>query len=230
MRRAACLALTALLAVGVLAAGPKGAAPRTAASRYPAHATGSGIGVGAVRLTPEQVRRAFASDPSRCCMVVEVAVYPESGKPLEISLNDFTLRVAGTETAARPSSAKTLAALLQKTAASQRNVTVYPQVGVGYESGPRTCDPVSGERRGGGVHVSTGVGVGIGDASPGSTDRDREVMELELDEKGLPEGPATAPVAGYLYFPLQVKKKNVTWQLEYTGRGSRLVLLVLRRP
>ena len=48
-------------------------------------------------------------------------------------------------------------------------------------------------------------------------------MELELSEKGLPEGTASAPVAGHLYFPI-ARKKNVRYQLEYTMDGEKIVL------
>ncbi len=212
--------------VGALAGGLKGTAPRTDASRYPAHAAQDVAAMGAALLSPEQARRAFASDVARRCVVVEVGIYPGGGKPLEVALGDFTLRLAGTETAVKPSSAKTLAAVLQKTAPSQRDITVYPSVEVGYESGPRTYDPVTGERRGGGLRTSAGVGVGVGDSRPASTDRDRDTMELELGEKGLPEGVTSAPVAGYLYFalPSHSRRKNAAYQLEYKLGGSQLVL------
>ncbi len=48
-------------------------------------------------------------------------------------------------------------------------------------------------------------------------------MELELGEKGLPQGNTAAPVAGYLYFSLP-KKKNVKYQLEYNLNGNKVVL------
>lgn len=226
MRRAACFALALVLAGLAAAEGPKGTVPRSAASRYPAHATRDGVAVGAALLVPEQVKRAFASDLNRCCVVVEVAVYPEQGKPLDVTLDDFTLRIAGTEVAAKPSSARLLAATLQK-APAEREVTISPHVGIGYESGPRVYDPVTGERRGGGVRTSAGVGVGVGESRPASTDRDCDTMELELSEKGLPEGMAAAAVAGYLYFNFPSKRKNAAYHLEYTLRGSKLSLRLL---
>ena len=214
---------TALIVIVVCAAvaGPKGTVPRGDASRYPAHATQ----VGALLLPPEQIKNIFVSDLGRCCVVVEVALYPEDRGPLEVSLGDFALRLAGADTATKPSSAKVVAASLQKANASDRVVTISPQVGIGYESGRPYYDPVTGERRGGGVRTSAGVGVGVGQTPPAaSTTRDRDVMELELGEKGLPEGDASAPVAGYLYFAIAPKKKVSTYQLEYLLRGSKVVL------
>ncbi len=224
----ASLAILAAAACCV-AGGSRGTAPRTEVSRYPVHARGDGVAVGAVLLSPEQIRRVFASDVARCCAVVEVAIYPEAGKPLDVSAGDFTLRLnvadtAGADIAAKPSSARVLALVLQKTSPSQRDITIYPQVGIGYESGPPWYDPVTGERRGGGLRTSAGVGVGVGDSRPASTGRDRDVMELELEEKGLPEGMISAPVAGYLYFQLPTKKKNAASQLEYRVNGGKVTL------
>jgi hypothetical protein len=74
------------------------------------------------------------------------------------------------------------------------------------------------------VYKQVGVGVGIGGGSQsGSTDKDRAAMETELSEKGLPEGAASAPVAGYVYFPV-TRKKNATFTLEYTLRGDKVEL------
>lgn len=50
-------------------------------------------------------------------------------------------------------------------------------------------------------------------------------MELELGEKGLPEGVASAPVSGYLYFALPSgKNKKGPYQLEYTLNGQKVIL------
>jgi hypothetical protein len=48
-------------------------------------------------------------------------------------------------------------------------------------------------------------------------------METEFSEKGLPEGAAAAPVAGYVYFPL-VRKKNASLQLEFVLNGNKVVV------
>ena len=47
-------------------------------------------------------------------MVVEVAIYPAKGKSINVSLNDFALQVGSTDHAIKPSSARLLAAELQK--------------------------------------------------------------------------------------------------------------------
>ncbi len=213
-----------VVAATVAIAAPKGTVPRAAADRYSIHAERNRVGIGVILLSPEQARRQFVSDVNHCCVVAEVALYPATDKALEVSLNDFVLRMNGTEVAAKPASAKVVATALQKKAGSTRDVTVYPSIGVGYESGG--YDPATGTRRSGGVYRQAGVGVGIGgsDPQPASTDKDRVAMETELSEKGLPEGAASAPVAGYIYFPLTSKKKNTTLKLEYKVNGETVSL------
>jgi hypothetical protein len=202
-----------------------GTVPRSAAAQYSAHATSERVSIGAVKLNLQQVRKTFTSDLNRCCVVLEVAIFPEKDHPANISLGDFSLRVVNAENAVRPSSAKLVASSLQQKAGSDREVTVSPSVGVGYETGTYT-DPDTGTRQhSNGVYTSAGVGVGVGNSGdqPGSTEADRKTMELELSEKGLPEGTTSAPVAGHLYFPI-AKKKNAQYQLEYTVDGKKVVL------
>jgi hypothetical protein len=215
----ACIAVFAFAA-------PKGTVARSTALKYPAHAEQEGFAMGAVLLTSQESRSNFVSDLSHCCLVVEVALYPQKGQPVDVSLNDFSLRTIGTDTAVKAGSAKLISGTLQKKAAASRDVVVSPSVGVGYESGT-VYDPMTGQpRRGGGVYTQTGVGVGIGSpgGQGGGTDADRKVMETELDEKSLPEGAVVKPVAGYLYFPLAKKAKNARYELEYTLNGTKVVL------
>jgi len=49
-------------------------------------------------------------------------------------------------------------------------------------------------------------------------------MEIELDEKGLPEGSASAPVSGYVYFPVVSRKKGTALQIEWVMNGNKVVL------
>lgn len=215
MNRKTLLLLVLLAAAPLVASGPRGTVPKFAANRYPSHAEKDSVSVGAALLTSDEVRKTFVSEVNRCCVVVEVALYPPKDKPQPVSLDDFSVRVMGSETAVKPSSAKVVAASIQKSAESQRDVTVYPSVGVGYESGPYSH----------GTYKEVGVAVGISEpgSHSGSSERDRDTMQTELSEKGLPEGTASAPVAGYLYFPL-TKKKNAPLQLECALNGNKVVL------
>jgi hypothetical protein len=224
VRRKTWTALAVALLVSLVFAAPKGTVPRSSANQYSVHAQSDGIALGARLLSAEEARKTFVSDINHCCVVVEFAIYPEKDQPLPVSLDSFTLRRTGSDTATKPSSAKVAAATLQKSAREQRDISVSPTVGVGYESG-NVYDPATGRQRRGGVYTSTGVGVGIGSkgSDPGSSEKDRAVMETELSEKGLPEGTTATPVAGYLYFPISRVKKD-TYQLEYMLNGKSVKL------
>jgi len=227
MNKKFCAAMTLFLAASMVAQGPKGTEPRLAVANYPTHAEVDGVAVGASRLTSEQAQRTFVSDVNRCCVVVEVALYPTKDKPLTISLNDFVLRAKDADIAAKPSSAKVIAASLQKKARADRDVSVSPSYGVTYQNG-RVYDPVTGQVDANGVTQTSGVIVGVGRPvpNPASTDKDRSAMEAELSEKGLPEGTVAAPVAGYIYFPISWKKLGAE-QLEYK-LGEQKVVLALQ--
>jgi hypothetical protein len=215
--------LAIVFLVSAALAGPKGTVPRSSATQYPLHARHDSISLGAKLLTREEARKTFVSDVSSCCTVIEIAVYPDSAKPLNLSLNDFVLRAANTESATKPSTPKIAAASIQKNAKSGTDVAVYPTTSIGYSSGS-VYDPVTGARQGSGVYTQTGVGVAIGSPSgPGVSDKDRTVMETELSEKALPEGATPAAVSGYVYFPVALKKKT-EYQLEYTVDGQKLIL------
>jgi hypothetical protein len=181
------------------------------------------MAVGASLLTTNQARHTFVSDVNRCCLVVEIAVYPQKGKPVNVSLNDFVLRNKDADVATKPSSAKVMAASLQKKARAERDVTVSPGYGVTHQSG-RGYDPVTGTPSGGTTQTG-GVVVGIGKGGPASTEQDRSAMEAELSEKGLPEGTISAPVAGYVYFPISSKNKGAM-QLEYKLGEDKVVLVL----
>lgn len=80
MKSAIVLAALALLAPPLLGEGPNGTVPRSAAWKYAAHAEVDGASIGAAALAPQDVHRAFSTDLNRCCLVVEVAVYPSQGQ------------------------------------------------------------------------------------------------------------------------------------------------------
>jgi hypothetical protein len=207
-------------------AGPRGTAPRASADRYHTHAQRDSVNIGAQILPPKQITKAFFSDLNRCCLVVEFAFYPKKGAQFDLSLDDFAIFESGKDVPEKPGSPIVIAALLQKKARSGSAVQVTSGASVGYESGTYT-DPATGQpMRAHGVYTSVGAGVGVSNPNPVpvSTDRDRQIMEKELTEKGLPEGKAAAPVAGYLYFSVPQRKKNAKYQLEYNLNGEKLLL------
>jgi len=223
MRR---LTSIALLACSFLAEGVAGIRPRDSSADYPAHERAGGITVAAVVVPPAQVRKIFATDLNRGgYIVVEVGVYPENGRAVDLSSADFFLRIDSETVRAVDGSA--IAAILAKnehTPMRPDDVTVVTSASVGHAS---VNDPATG-RHGSATYSDTSVGVGVGwsgAADRAAIDRDRAAMQQQLDEKSLPDGKAASPVAGYLFFPkARGKAKNVTFELTYSGTGGRLTL------
>jgi hypothetical protein len=126
----------------------------------------------------------------------------------------------------RPQTAWQVATSIQKKKDTQHDVTVAPTATVGYESGT-SIDPVTGQPvRVHGVYTAAGVSVGVDPAgSPSAAaDHEQEVMQAEFKQKGLVEGSASLPVAGYLYFPIPKKKKDAKLALEYMIEEERVTL------
>jgi hypothetical protein len=190
----------------------KGAVPRSSAARYKAHATNGHVSVGAELLTSKEVAKEFLADVNRCCLVVLVAVYPYEKEPLQLSRDDFTLAIEGTDIVETPQDARTLSSRLCN--ATNIGVTTA-SVGVGVEVGTY----------GRAVTISASVGVGTrSNGPPSAAEREREMIERELSGKSLPEARISVPVSGYLYFPLPKQKKPAKYRLEYELKGQRLVL------
>jgi hypothetical protein len=76
-----------------------GIKPRTAPADYAAQAEANGVKIAAEVLSPDNVRNLFATDLSNY-IVVEVAVWPDTGKSLDLSPVDFS---CGLTTIVRPS-------------------------------------------------------------------------------------------------------------------------------
>jgi hypothetical protein len=201
-KMASAAALACVLGLGLMAADRAGIVPLESANAYPRQAERDSFTLGAKILSAEDVRRLFASDLNKRYVVVEVAVYPREGQLVNVSADQFVLYEEVSSESARAAAPRDAARILQQTNAKRggRDIVLYPQMGVGYSSG--------GPYRRGGVDTSVGVGVGVG--GPGEpeadTPEDRDAMEAELSEKGLPSGDFAKPVAGYLYFPLKLRK------------------------
>jgi hypothetical protein len=208
---------TALMAVATIAAfadtAARGLPPRSSASDYAAQAEDNGVRIAAEVLSSDQVQNLFATDLSKY-VVVEVAVWPKTDSQLDLSPIDFGLRTDSNRGPVRPASSRTIAAINQKRGQSRRDdIVLYPSVGV------------STGTWGTGTHVGVGVGMGGGAPGPASTDGDRRTMELELDERALPDQVITKPAAGYLFFPAAAKSKKVqNYELHYDSDAAKIRL------
>ena len=203
-------------------AGSKGITPKNSADAYPAHAQVSGTGIGARLLSDGDARKALVSDVNRCCMVVEVALYPQKDKPMALAVSDFSLKLVQSGSETKASSGTVVAARLQREAIDTRDVSVSPHGSIGYQSGG--YDPITGQRAPG-PYTETGVSVARDPrgSHSGASAEDRSVMETELNEKGLHDGDVAAPVAGYVYFEVP-RNKKATYQLVYEANGEPVTL------
>jgi hypothetical protein len=211
------------LFLAALASGGDGRTPRSSSSDYPVHQDIDAATIAAVRVPPEQLNKNFPADFSKKYVVVEVAIYPKAGA-IDLVAADFVLRLADGES--HPDTAEEVAGLWRRHTTAHPDVTsngphVTTETGVILANG---TDPATGRR----VNtVGTYEGVGVSNAPnrppqypTGSSNADADRMETQLEKWALPEGKATAPVAGYLYFPVSAKRSKGALGLQYAHDGS----------
>lgn len=224
------LAFVLAAGMGLLADGGVGIRPRASAGDYSAHEMAGGVTVAASMVPRKEVRKLFAIDLDGAgYIVVEVAVYPESGHEAEIHTADFLLQVGPNSQTLRAASPRDIMSSFERKHApplppEQGGVSVYTSSTIGYESG---VDPGTGQRTRG-VYTGTGVAVTNAPAAPPpatATYPDPYAMERELADKALPDGKTSTPVAGYLYFPKPSGKgKSTSAELAYYGTVRQLKL------
>lgn len=228
MKHLKWLAIALVSATLLASDSPQGIVPRANADKYEAHATVNELAIGASLLSSSDAHKITSSDLNKCCVVVEVAIYPPKDGNADVSLSDFGLRTSGHDDTIRPSSVEVIAGKLQsQPSAPGPDYDASTNSSVSYGTG---TDPATG-RRVTTRTVSNGAGVGFGvggdpnaKASPGEIERHNK--ELELRARAVPEGSTTAPVAGYLYFAA-IKKKGVKYELEY-ALGTKTLILTLK--
>ena len=109
-----------------------GLRPHGSSVDYPAHDTVQGFAIGAVAVSPDEVKKRFSEDLSRKgYIVIEAALYPESGSPLEVSIDDFTLDLA------RPLTPATIDAQLHGRKPMPADLGIYGSVTVGDRKSTR---------------------------------------------------------------------------------------------
>lgn len=110
-----------------------GTEPRAEASRYPASTQQGQLKIGAQLLTAEQIRQSFSTELHRSVLVVEVAVYPEKGRSIDVSRSAFAVRPAGSDKASKPLHPGAAAQTAERRSGEGLETNVYQQVGIGYE-------------------------------------------------------------------------------------------------
>jgi len=230
--------LLLFLAAAALFADSAGIPPRKNVTDYPAHESAAGTTPAAALLPSAEIRSVFAADLDHAgYLVFEVAVYPQNGVQIDLGPDQFTLRAnsSGSILASLSPDAIVNKMYHGKGSAPQApgKVAVTTTTVVGWESG--------GQNRRGGVYAGQGTAVGVGDPPPGSAPLpappgpnppvDRDQLLAELTAREFPETKATAPVAGYLYFPkADSKPKSGFYELTYTPSDRSAGRIVLQVP
>ena len=243
-----------LAAMGLLASDHSGVRPRGGAKDYAAYGSAAGFTIAASVVPAGKVKHQLSPDLVKAgYTVVEVAIYPDPGKEVDVFPGDFTLRIGSNPTVANAEAPTMVVRSIEadKRAAEPQipsRVHVYGEVTTGVSTGGG--DPVTGRRYPSSVYTGTGVGVGVGDPKAGNpppTDpiysagdpRNPDVTGAgappatpwslgdKLAEKGLPKGRTRKPVAGYLYFP-QVARRLVNgsdpYHVDYSGSNVQIHL------
>lgn len=201
-----------------------GLTPRPTPADYPVHqTTADNTAIAAAFPTREVLKRSFSADLTHDWLVVEVAVYPGDNN-VKLKPENFILRVHDRDTVAvlHPVEPRDVAQ-------SERPAPERPQFGqthgsVGY-------DTVIG----GGIHAQSVGGEIHGPVdvspSPAPDTGGRDELSSELSARAFPYGAATSPVAGFLYFPLHLKKHaKPRYELEYTTREASVTLELANAP
>jgi hypothetical protein len=217
---------------GATAQATTGVHPSARPGDYDVAQHGGTVTYAASVLSAEQPRHIFSIDISKSYLVFEVACYPAEARQISIDPDDFLIRVGKNSEFVHPADAVTVASVLQQKNTPRppsNESAVYTSATVGYQSG---TDPYTG-RRVHGVYTGADVGVGPADSGPpvppppGSMPQDRVVLESQLSGKALPQGSFTAPIAGFLYFPLKAvkKKSSGTYEMDCLSNASGKVQL-----
>ncbi len=230
------LFLPLLLAVLLLATDHPGVRPRGASKDYPAHETADGITIAAAVVPAGKVQHQLSpAVVSSGYTVLEIAVYPDGGKEVNVSSDDFSMTIGSSRDVARAETPQVVASSIDSDKRMEppripAPVQVHGEETIGVTTGGR--DPATGRRYPSSVYTESGVAVGVGDPrypDPGPGRAAPQSVYERLQQKALPEGRTTKAVAGYLYFPkVSPRLANSTdpYHLAYQGPTEQIHLTV----
>lgn len=210
----------------LLAMAGDGLAPRGGPSDYPAHASAGRLTVAAAAVSVDQAKKTFGARIDQAgYLAFEVALYPEPGSEVNVSLSDFALRLGEDGSSVRAAEPDVVAAATIPApgfgqASLDDKVVVTRTNGIGTAAGGTgTIHGVQGATRG---DYSD-------DAPPppsaGAKAAARKRLDESLTSRQLPAGRITQPVAGYLYFPKppgRVHKDSL--QLSWLGENAHATM------
>jgi len=230
------LFLPLLPAVLLLATDHPGVRPRGAPKDYPAYETADGITIAAAVVPAGKVQHQLSpAVVSSGYTVLEIAVYPDGGKEVNVSSDDFSMTIGSSRDVARAETPQMVASSIDSDKRMEppripAPVQVHGEETIGVTTGGR--DPATGRRYPSSVYTESGVAVGVGEPrypDPGPGRAPPQSVYDKLQQKALPEGRTTKPVAGYLYFPkVSPRLANSTdpYHLTYQGPTEQIHLTV----
>jgi len=211
----------------LLATDHPGVRPRATAKDYPAYDSADGITIAAAVVPADRVQHQLSRELVKSgYTVLEIAIYPDPGKSLNVSCDNFSMAAGSSQDLAR---AETPAVVASSIDSDKRMdppkipapVQVHGEETIGVSSGGGR-DPVTGRRYPSTVYTESGVGVGVGDPrspDPAPQANPRSLYD-KLEQKALPEGRTMKPVAGYVYFPkVSPRLANSTEPYNITYQG-----------
>lgn len=173
----------------------------------------------------KEVAKLLGVDLGEGYVVVKIRVLPQTGQPLRISIDDFTL-------VSRKDGEKSGAMAPHMIAGGARLVLRGPSYqggGLGQRPAGGPGGTVGGLGRqlpagGGGIGNTGSTDSGVNEIAGIQRDRDDDPRLGPLEEKILKDAESTEPVEGLLYFYLEQKVKPKDLGMIYSGPAGRLVI------
>jgi hypothetical protein len=227
-----------------------GITPRSSVEDYPFQGESDSMQFGLAYMDPQRAKKLFPMI-KKDYIAIEVGVFPKPGESPEIRPDDFAFQIIGNPNSLvrRVEPWGVVAGSSEQQAQRSRpkiknplpgDIDIVGSVGVGTGGGiggPGNCVGCPmGRTTGGGIGVGVGTG-GIGGRERGRSgdwprdsqkdrspegDPDTQIRMMEVRE--LPEGRATKPVSGYLFFPMPEGKTKTGYELIYFGGPKKVAM------
>lgn len=175
-------------------------------------------------LNKEDIKRELGSELPNGIVLVAVTVSPKGSEPLKLFADDFLLHSYNDGQKSGPFAPSQIAgrgglALSEGSdgggVMAEDTGPIYGGIGGGY--------PGRMPGSGGGFGNSASVATTETTVNDGKKEKENPLLKI-LKQKGLPDKEISAPVKGFLYFPLEGKHKAKDLGLVYNGAGGKLTL------
>ena len=174
-------------------------------------------------LDKEQIRQELGAELSDGIVVLKVTIRPVSDKPIQVSLDDFSLLSGKDGQRSQPYAPTQIAgaSTLVVTSSGARNGGI-----MGNRGGPTWGGASGAPRRlpgnGGGIGNSSEPAAAEAKVENAAADAKPNPLLAVLKEKVLQEKEITQPITGLLYFQMEGKLKPKDLELHYRGPAGRL--------